>query len=42
MLLRSTFWLVVLVAVSGGLTLQAWAAASLQTRQLHVHGVDLS
>jgi len=42
MLLRSTFWLVALVAVSGGLTLQAWAAASLQTRQLHVHGVDLS
>jgi len=42
MLLRSTFWLVVLVAVSGGLTLQAWAAESLQTRQLHVNGIDLS
>jgi pimeloyl-ACP methyl ester carboxylesterase len=42
MLWRSTFWLAVLIVLSGDLTLPAWAAESVQTRQLHVNGVDLS
>jgi pimeloyl-ACP methyl ester carboxylesterase len=42
MLWRRTLWLAVFIVISGSLTLQAWAAESLQTRQLHVNGVDLS
>ncbi len=41
MLWRSTCWLAVLIVLSGGLTLQARAAESSQTRHLHVNGVDL-
>jgi pimeloyl-ACP methyl ester carboxylesterase len=42
MLWRRTLWLAVVIVLSGDLTLQAWAAESLQTRQLRVNGVDLS
>jgi pimeloyl-ACP methyl ester carboxylesterase len=42
MLWRRTLWLAVVIVLSGGLTMPVWAAASLQTRQLHVNGVDLS
>lgn len=42
MLWRNTFSLAVIIVLSGSLTLQAWAAESLPTRQLHVNGVDLS
>ncbi len=42
MLWRRTLWLAVVVVLSGDLPMQAWAAESLQTRQLRVNGVDLS
>jgi pimeloyl-ACP methyl ester carboxylesterase len=42
MLWRRTLWLVVVVMLSGGLTMQARADASSQTRQLQVNDVDLS
>src|SRR5881397_4059897 len=38
----TSFWLTVVIAVSGGLTLQARAEAPPQTRQLSVNGVELS
>ena len=42
MIWRRTLWLAVVLVISGGFTVPARAAESLQTRQLPVNGVDLS
>jgi pimeloyl-ACP methyl ester carboxylesterase len=42
MLWLRTLWLVVVVVLSGGLAVQAWADVSPQMRQLRVNDVDLS
>jgi pimeloyl-ACP methyl ester carboxylesterase len=42
MIWRRTLWLAVVIVISSGLTMQARANESLEMRQLHVNGVDLS
>jgi pimeloyl-ACP methyl ester carboxylesterase len=42
MIWLTSFWLTVVIAVSGGLALQARAEAPPQTHQLSVNGVELS
>jgi pimeloyl-ACP methyl ester carboxylesterase len=42
MLWRRTLWVAVVIVISGDLTMQAWTAESVKTRQMSVNGADLS